>query len=79
MNVERVSRILGKDAKHMTTNSIIEELMKIIELDLRKKENLWRLYEGKSLVSRRTFYRRVEEMGWTAEKAASVPPAPTRK
>lgn len=78
----RLSKIFGVSLdkiKRTKWIDIMEDLVEKIEKNnsaINRKE-LYAQYKGVCVVSYRTFVRRLE-MGMSADKAATIPPAPTR-
>jgi hypothetical protein len=87
--IHKIGRILAispSQVEDMTFVEIIGSLVKQFDLPKGrevgphspKRKALWKRYQAMSVVSYRTFIRRIEVQGMSPEKAATTPPAPTR-
>lgn len=77
--VQKVAGVLGKSIVQVLNTShetLIGEMVR--EVEKLKRIDIWEQWKDQALVSRRTFYRRMETAGMTPEKAAMTEPAPTR-
>jgi hypothetical protein len=89
--IKKIAIILEKHPEvieRMTFTQIIERLVNEFNIEnvrayckspnCVKRKVLWETYKDISVVSYRTFFRRVEDQGMEPSEAATKPPRPTR-